>query len=779
MKFIIETISGRKGIKNFNNLYEYIDFMTNNGNKIKFIKESDLPYNDKPVKLPSVSTSKGWEQIDSSAFGRIGDKAEKGDCLLPSGNKGVFKNNAQFEPSKSSETPDKSESPKVDNSPVKTDNEGEEKDLPKFKYEDSEKSESESSEKSSNKKEEKENDSDDEKKEKKEQVNENNDNGLITIKVYGDILKYKNKEEAFRYFERAMNSCDPESTEYERYEYIVANLENGKTKINADALYDSDEDLNEGFKDSLKKAGKYAKGALAGAAMAGALASNAHGMEDPYYDGATQPFDNGSYEQVVNINGYEYTPAELKKLQKEYNFSDEEMQQIMNGEDPLADGATQPFKESVNDSYDNNIIELYNVISEEMGEDYLSDEEDDGFAIRDTIIDFGREILDNFDEENVDEYYEQLKNMYNEKHKDSWNNEIIETLRLAGIQLNEMDEQANNEEDGEVDEKTGKTKLFEEDPLEESPMSDEDFDNLEDNDKVNWDLSKYRGNFTVKKDDNGMSFMGDNNQGNMFDMDKKKDYVTKYFSKGSKESPSEDSLEYAEDQVEAWENEKFMAEYDDTMSANKRIRKAEENLAYWKNEVKKRQGESELNEADNETLEETKPARYNQHLNKDKSFANISASRSNDEFEKPGMEKEKQKQSESNNKKTAQLKKDIKDLGLSYIKTYGAWRDEGPVTQEDSFLIPNITKEQALELGKKYGQYSVIFKEEGDDNAYMYITLDNEDFGKKDMTFDMSNDSKFSQVKKSKEELEPYSGWTGLKPNGKGYNLSYKVKDED
>lgn len=125
------------------------------------------------------------------------------------------------------------------------------------------------------------------------------------------------------------------------------------------------------------------------------------------------------------------------------------------------------------------------------------------------------------------------------------------------------------------------------------------------------------------------------------------------------------------------------------------------------------------------------------------------------------------------------MKKDIKDLGLSYIKTYGAWRDEGPVTQEDSFLIPNITKEQALELGKKYGQYSVIFKEEGDDNAYMYITLDNEDFGKKDMTFDMGDKAKFTQVKKGKDELDPYSGYTGLKPGGKGYNLSYKVKEED
>lgn len=56
-------------------------------------------------------------------------------------------------------------------------------------------------------------------------------------------------------------------------------------------------------------------------------------------------------------------------------------------------------------------------------------------------------------------------------------------------------------------------------------------------------------------------------------------------------------------------------------------------------------------------LNETKPARYHQHLGKNKSFANISASRSDDELEKPGNEKDKQKQSESNNKKNRTIKK--------------------------------------------------------------------------------------------------------------------------
>lgn len=197
-----------------------------------------------------------------------------------------------------------------------------------------------------------------------------------------------------------------------------------------------------------------------------------------------------------------------------------------------------------------------------------------------------------------------------------------------------------------------------------------------------------------------------------------------------------------------------------------------------------------------QVLNETKPARYNSHLDKEKSFANMSAERNNAIYEPvdgdtPKIDaykaKMKQKQSEENNIKTEQLKKDIKELGLSYVKTYGAWNEKGKQTHEHSFLIPNITKEQALKLGKKYGQYSIIFKDKDDDIAYMYITLDDKNYGNVDMKFDMSKTNKFSKVNipSEKEKMKnssskyDYSGYTGLKKNGKGYNLSYKKLEEE
>lgn len=120
MKVLIETITGRKGYKSFETLNEYVEFMTNNSAKIKSIMEADMPYDDKPVDLPKISSSEGWEQIDKSAFNKIDSSAEKGDCLIPQNGQTVFKNDAKFEPSKTSEKADTNEQPKVEQSPVKT-----------------------------------------------------------------------------------------------------------------------------------------------------------------------------------------------------------------------------------------------------------------------------------------------------------------------------------------------------------------------------------------------------------------------------------------------------------------------------------------------------------------------------------------------------------------------------------------------------------------------------------------------------------------------------------
>ena len=81
--------------------------------------------------------------------------------------------------------------------------------------------------------------------------------------------------------------------------------------------------------------------------------------------------------------------------------------------------------------------ELYDLITSEMGEDFFSDEEDDGYEARNAIEDFGRE-LDGFDENKIDEYYQSMKEIYQERNNSSnFDDEISEALRLAGVKLDE------------------------------------------------------------------------------------------------------------------------------------------------------------------------------------------------------------------------------------------------------------------------------------------------------------------------------------------------------
>lgn len=122
---------------------------------------------------------------------------------------------------------------------------------------------------------------------------------------------------------------------------------------------------------------------------------------------------------------------------------------------------------------------------------------------------------------------------------------------------------------------------------------------------------------------------------------------------------------------------------------------------------------------DEEKLNETKPARYLSHLDKSKSFANLTAERNNPLYEPidgdaPSINsyknKMKQNQSAENNRRITELKSDLRKLGLSFIKTYGNWNENGKQTREQSFLIPNITKEQALALGKNTVNIALYLK---------------------------------------------------------------------
>jgi len=148
-------------------------------------------------------------------------------------------------------------------------------------------------------------------------------------------------------------------------------------------------------------------------------------------------------------------------------------------------------------------------------------------------------------------------------------------------------------------------------------------------------------------------------------------------------------------------------------------------------------------------------------------FAMISASKS--EF----SERE-------NKKRYEQLKQDVRNLGYSqigYVLLRGGWtyKEGGKniTIEEDSLLIPNIPKEEALDLCNKYEQKKILYKENINDDEFC-LYLINPDGSEENRTcFD--KDTPLSEIVDfSEEAVKEY--FSALK---KGSHRLRKAKDEE
>lgn len=94
--------------------------------------------------------------------------------------------------------------------------------------------------------------------------------------------------------------------------------------------------------------------------------------------------------------------------------------------------------------------------------------------------------------------------------------------------------------------------------------------------------------------------------------------------------------------------------------------------------------------------------KYQEHPEMD--FAILSADRS-------------ERSAEENKKKSQELRKDINDKGYWYTELKGGYVEVGedgkriPVDGEDSYIVPKMSKEDAIELGQKYDQDTIMFKD--------------------------------------------------------------------
>lgn len=96
------------------------------------------------------------------------------------------------------------------------------------------------------------------------------------------------------------------------------------------------------------------------------------------------------------------------------------------------------------------------------------------------------------------------------------------------------------------------------------------------------------------------------------------------------------------------------------------------------------------------SLEEASTSRLvSKFVDDDIAFAIISACRPN----------------EDNKKRTAELKRDVRNLNLGFNEFIGRWVEDGESFDETSLLITNIPFKKAFELGQRYNQSSIIYKD--------------------------------------------------------------------
>jgi len=109
--------------------------------------------------------------------------------------------------------------------------------------------------------------------------------------------------------------------------------------------------------------------------------------------------------------------------------------------------------------------------------------------------------------------------------------------------------------------------------------------------------------------------------------------------------------------------------------------------------------ENYLNNLD--IITESGLSRIWQFIEEDRSFGTISAFR-HEYSNKENLERHKQ------------LKIDIRKLGYGYVELNGGFNEDGHIVSELSCFIPNISKKQIIELGVKYEQYSVLYKDKNE-----------------------------------------------------------------
>lgn len=125
------------------------------------------------------------------------------------------------------------------------------------------------------------------------------------------------------------------------------------------------------------------------------------------------------------------------------------------------------------------------------------------------------------------------------------------------------------------------------------------------------------------------------------------------------------------------------------------------------------------------------------------------------------------------------LKADVRALKLGFNEFISRWVEDGIAYDERSLLIPHITKEQAIALGEKYNQSSIIWKDENE--CVEICTNSFETYSPGDIVRTYNNAGEHVlNIKEAEEIFAKRRGGPASKPvkgsNSKPFNLNQKVE---
>jgi len=177
----------------------------------------------------------------------------------------------------------------------------------------------------------------------------------------------------------------------------------------------------------------------------------------------------------------------------------------------------------------------------------------------------------------------------------------------------------------------------------------------------------------------------------------------------------------------------------------------------------------------NSILSESSWSRIIQHVEGDDDFAVISAYRSSNTDDK-------------NLKQHEELKKDVRALGLGYIEQSSGYtyKDEesgkSEVRKERSLFIPKIDYKNAMLLGAKYNQESILLKNKNMGFVLVYTTGGTKDDGTKFKAGDIDIKFKSAKNKDGKITFDPevlkyaYSSLLRANKSQKGKKYAFVVE---